>query len=167
MDEYTERVSGMYKIINGLNKGEDVTKLRKQYIDRMDEIMFYNTDFDYTEFKENKKRVNRLSKELMVQGKYVGSKVDKDGNITDPIKLTLKKETPEYIEMWHALPFEVQNSQDEMAKSKALINEDETMLKLLIGWDEIVAKDRMYYYDLQKQEVEKFLKEYENYKNIK
>jgi hypothetical protein len=156
MDEYTERVSGLYKIIHSFSKGEDVSKLRKQYIDRMDEIMFYDTDFDYDKFKEDIKRVKRLSKNLLISGSYSEN--------TREVSFSGKGG---FEESWDILTPEQRKSQMKMATTKAYINQSEKLLKKLIGWDADTAKQREVFYRIAAEDISTFLEEYANYKNNK
>lgn len=126
MDEYTERVSGLYKIIHSFSKGEDVSKLRKQYIDRMDEIMFYDTDFDYDKFKEEEKLAEQRGKRLA----FTMSREPKD-NI----------ERPSAEEAWKQQMLITQ-----LQRAKAL----KRRLSHLQNWDEDTVQLRKDYY-LQRQ----------------
>lgn len=64
MKDYAERVAGVYRVINAYKKGEDARKLEKQYVDKQDERMFRNTDFDYNKFKEEQKLAEERGKML-------------------------------------------------------------------------------------------------------
>lgn len=156
MDEYTERVSGLYKIIHSFSKGEDVSKLRKQYIDRMDEIMFYNTDFDYDKFKEDKKRVERLSKGLVYSATY--------NDKANEYRYRLKESKADKLE---SMSDEQSVEEAKLAEIKANVNYIDKFLKANIGWDTDMAEERELLFRAEQEHIDNFLNEYANYKNIK
>jgi hypothetical protein len=156
MDEYTERVSGLYKIIHSFSKGEDVSKLRKQYIDRMDEIMFYNTDFDYDKFKEDKKRVERLSKGLVYSATY--------NDKANEYRYRLKENKADKLE---SMSDEQSVEEAKLAEIKANVNYIDKFLKANIGWDTDMAEERELLFRAEQEHIDNFLNEYANYKNIK
>lgn len=129
MDQYTERVSGMYKMINGFNKGEDISVLRKQYVDRMDELMFVNTDFDYNKYKEEKEVAEKYIKDLVVTARYSGGKYNTD-----------EKEGEEDI--IDAMPDAEYVVHEEMATILADYRDVAKDLKAEMMWDEEGARER-------------------------
>ena len=156
MEEYTERVSGLYKIIHSFSKGEDVSKLRKQYIDRMDEIMFYNADFDYDKFKEDKKKVKRLAKNVTLVGTFnsksgMVSIRPKEGRVEEHSQLS-----PNLQAMMWAL-----------ANSMVAVNYFDTELDTTNNWDEEGVNNRKTYFKLQNDNIQEFLQTYEQLKNTK
>jgi esterase/lipase superfamily enzyme len=156
MDEYTERVSGLYKIIHSFSKGEDVSKLRKQYIDRMDEIMFYDTDFDYDKFKEDKKRVERLSKGLVYSATY--------NDKANEYRYRLKESKADKLE---SMSDEQSVEEAKLAEIKANVNYIDKLLKANIGWDTDMTEERELLFRAEQEHIMNFLNEYANYKNIK
>ena len=156
MDEYTERVSGLYKIIHSFSKGEDVSKLRKQYIDRMDEIMFYDTDFDYDKFKEDKKRVERLSKGLVYSATY--------NDKANEYRYRLKENKADKLE---SMSDEQSVEEAKLAEIKANVNYIDKFLKANVGWDTDMAEERELLFRAEQEHIMNFLNEYANYKNIK
>lgn len=156
MDEYTERVSGLYKIIHSFSKGEDVSKLRKQYIDRMDEIMFYDTDFDYDKFKEDKKRVERLSKGLVYSATY--------NDKANEYRYRLKENKADKLE---SMSDEQSVEEAKLAEIKANVKYIDKFLKANVGWDTDMAEERELLFRAEQEHIDNFLNEYANYKNIK
>ena len=119
----------MYKIINGRYKEEDVRALRKQYVDRMDELMFVNTDFDYNKYKEEKEVAEKYVKDLVVTARYSGGKykiVEKEG----------KEDTID------AMPDAEYVVHEEMATILADYRDVTKALKAEMMWDEEGARER-------------------------
>jgi hypothetical protein len=134
MKKYVERVSGMQKVVKGLGKGEDISKIRKQYIDRMDELMFYGTDFDYDAFKELEKWTKHKDARLPLKS---------DGTIREG------KSAPIAEEAWRQMQMHEQN---------ARANSFNNTLQYYNNWDEEGAKDRKKFYEKQLDALEAFKK---------
>lgn len=137
MNDYAERVALIQKIINGRNKCEDVNKLRKQYADRMDAIMFYDTDFDYKEFKEDSKAMRRRVRNLAYNSSY---------------ELKEFEEAPSAEEAWNQMWL---LSQNEVASDM------NSALNDMLVWDEEGEKNRKEMYQISKKFTNAFNEVYE------
>lgn len=133
MEQYIERVAGVYKIVDGYSKAIDMDSFRKQYVDRMDEIMLYNTDIDYDKFKEDMKEVKKMLTNIPV---------DKNGEPKEDMV------APSAEEAWRGYRLRIQNS---------YLNEYKKDLKDNQNWDEEGAEKRKMYYRRLNEAMQEFI----------
>ena len=129
---YIERVAGAYKIVDGYMKGVDMRLFEKQYIERMDEIMFHNTDFDYDKFKREEKIIKRETSQLSVDGNYE----TKEG---------MENVSPEkkWVDIWLITQYD-------------LANRDKKELNSINNWDEKGCVERKKLYKQIKDRYDAF-----------